>query len=113
MLGKGFDLLIYWSFYLHKILKGENFAALARAHSQDAGSAVKGGELGYFPTGMMVEPFEKAAFSLKVGEISEIVKSPFGFHIIKVTDSRLRKFAGKEADIEKAALAEKQEKELL
>jgi len=66
--------------------------------------------LGFFATGVMVEPFEQAAFSLKIGEVSKIVESPFGFHVIKVTDSKLRKFDGKEKDIEKAALAQKQEK---
>ncbi len=95
---------------LERVNKGENFSRLAKKYSQDSGSAVKGGDLGFFSTGMMVESFEKAAFGLKVGEISGVVKSPFGYHIIKVADSRLRKFSGKEKDIEKAALAEKQEK---
>jgi foldase protein PrsA len=95
---------------LAKIKKGENFASLAKKHSNDPGSAKKGGDLGYFATGNMVEPFEKAAFKLKVGETSDIVKTQFGYHIIKATDSRLRKFPGEEKDIEKAALAEKQEK---
>ena len=95
---------------LEKIKRGEDFAALARKYSNDPGSAKKGGDLGYFSTGSMVEPFEKAAFGLKVTELSEPVKTPFGYHIVKVTDARLRKFTGEEKDIEKAALAEKQEK---
>ncbi len=95
---------------LVRVKGGENFATLAGKYSMDPGSRSKGGNLGYFGTGTMVESFEKAAFTLKVGEISEIIKSPFGYHIIKVTDSRLRKFEGKEKDIEKAALAEKQQK---
>lgn len=91
-----------------KVKDGANFSALAKKYSRDPGSAKKGGDLGYFTTGTMVEPFEKAAFSTKVGEVSGIVKSPFGYHIIKVTDSRLRTYKGEEKDIEKAALRQKQ-----
>jgi len=94
---------------LARLQKGEDFAALARKYSQDAGSAVKGGDLDFFTTGRMVEPFEKAVFSLKIGEVSGVVKSAFGCHVIKLTDSRLRKFEGEEKDLEKAALREKQE----
>ncbi|MFC1571901.1 peptidylprolyl isomerase [Candidatus Margulisiibacteriota bacterium] len=93
---------------LARIKKGEDFAALAKSHSIDDGSGKKGGDLGFFTTGRMVAPFEQAAFALKVGEVSDLVKSSFGYHIIKVTDSKLRKFEGEEKDIEKAALAEKQ-----
>ena len=60
------------------------FSELARKYSQDPGSASKGGDLGYFGRGMMVKPFDAAAFSLKVGDISGLVKSDFGFHIIKL-----------------------------
>jgi foldase protein PrsA len=95
---------------LARLNKGEDFAMLAKQYSQDPGSAVKGGDLGYFTTGQMVEPFEKTAFSLKVGETSGIVKTSFGYHIIRVADFRLRKFPGKEADVQNAALREKQEK---
>ncbi|MFZ5482667.1 MAG: SurA N-terminal domain-containing protein [Pseudomonadota bacterium] len=64
--------------------KPASFGDLARKHSEDPGSAVKGGSLGTFGRGAMVPPFEKAVFSMKVGEISDLVESEFGFHIIRV-----------------------------
>ncbi len=71
---------------LERLKKGEDFAELAKNHSQDPGSAPKGGDLGWFPRGVMVRPFEDTAFSLKKGEISGVVETDFGFHIIKVED---------------------------
>ena len=65
-----------------------DFAKLAKQYSQDPGSAEKGGDLGWFARGMMVKAFEDAAFSLKENELSSIVRSDFGFHIIKVTEIR-------------------------
>lgn len=71
---------------LAKINQGEDFAELAKEYSIDPGSGAMGGSLGSFERGRMVPEFEKAAFSLEIGEISEPVQSDFGYHIIKVTD---------------------------
>ena len=69
---------------LEKLKKGESFSNLAKELSIDKGSGKKGGDLGFFGKGMMVKPFEEAAFKLKKGEItSEPVKTEFGYHIIK------------------------------
>ena len=67
---------------LERLKKGEDFAKLAMEKSID-GSRRRGGDLGLFGRGMMVKPFEQAAFNLEKGQISEIVKSEFGYHIIK------------------------------
>ncbi len=64
--------------------QGVDFAKLAREYSTDTGSGAQGGDLGWFGRGQMVAPFEEAAFSLKIGEISEPIQSQFGYHIIQV-----------------------------
>jgi foldase protein PrsA len=69
---------------LERLKKGESFTNLARDLSVDKGSAKRGGDLGLFGRGMMVKPFEEAAFKLKKGEITpEPVRTEFGYHIIK------------------------------
>ncbi len=75
---------------LAKAKAGEDFSELAKEYSQDTVSAKNGGDLGFFKKGEMVKPFEEAAFSMKVGEISDLVESDFGYHIIKVTDKEDR-----------------------
>jgi peptidyl-prolyl cis-trans isomerase D len=73
---------------LERIKSGEDFAALAEELSDDPGSAGTGGDLGFFGRGVMDEPVEKAAFALQPGEVSDPVRSSFGFHIIKLTEVR-------------------------
>jgi len=71
---------------LDRIKNGEDFGALAKELSEDPGSKDKGGDLGFFDRRRMVQSFDSAAFSLEVGEVSDIVRTPFGFHIIKLTE---------------------------
>ena len=69
----------------------ETFVDVARKNSQDTGSAAQGGDLDFFARGAMVKPFEDAAFSLKKGDISDVVESDFGYHIIRLTDIKTPK----------------------
>ena len=73
---------------LAELKQGADFAALAKERSLDPGSRESGGDLDYFTRGVMNEAFEEAAFSLNTGELSDVVESPYGFHIIKLTDRK-------------------------
>ena len=66
-----------------RLRQGEKFGKLAKELSIDSGSAKRDGSLGYFGRGAMVKPFEEVAFKLQIGEVSDLVKSEFGYHIIK------------------------------
>mgnify|MGYP000898528634 FL=1 len=81
-----------------KLNEGADFTQLAAQYSKDTNNAHYGGQLGYFERGRMVEEFEQAAFSMEIGEISDPVKTDFGYHIIKVTDRK----EAKEANLEDA-----------
>ncbi|PGC84461.1 peptidylprolyl isomerase [Bacillus toyonensis] len=73
---------------IERMKKGEDFAALAKQYSEDSGSKEQGGDVGFFTLGTMTSEFEQAAYQLKMGEISTPVKTPFGFHIIQVTEQK-------------------------
>ncbi len=100
---------------LRQLKRGASFEELARRHSEDD-SAARGGDMGFFPRGVQDKDFDKAAFDLKQGEISEIIKTAFGYHIIKVTskpgtmeelrrtlaENQLREEAAKDAALNQA-----------
>ncbi len=83
---------------LAELVAGKTFEELAQEYSNDPGSKDNGGDLGWFPRGMMVPPFEEAAFSLEVGAVSEPVKTDFGYHIIKVVGKEDRPLTGQAAE---------------
>lgn len=74
--------------YRERILKGDKFSTLATLYSDDPASAIKGGELGFFSRGDMVSEFEVTAFSLQPGEISPVIETKYGFHIIQLIERR-------------------------
>ncbi|MBD3820804.1 MAG: SurA N-terminal domain-containing protein [Thiotrichales bacterium] len=97
-----------------QIVAGADFAEMAKKYSQDPGSAKLGGDLGLFQQGMMVPAFDKAVFSMKVNEISEPVKTNFGYHLIKLTKiepKRTKSFAEVKADVETMYRKKQAEKE--
>jgi peptidyl-prolyl cis-trans isomerase D len=73
---------------LAKVKGGADFAELAKQRSEDEASAKKGGDLDYFPKGQMVPEFDKAAFSMAPGQLSDLVKTQYGYHIIKLVDKK-------------------------
>ncbi|MFJ9465302.1 peptidylprolyl isomerase [Viridibacillus arvi] len=93
-----------------KIKKGEDFAELASEYSTDTASASNGGNLDYFGKGVMEEGFEKAAFSMEIDEISDPIKTDYGYHIIKVTGKKAAKeatFENSKDDVKTALMNEK------
>lgn len=95
---------------LAKLYEGEDFAELAAEHSID-GSAQSGGDLGYFKRGEMIPEFEEVAFSLEVGELSGLVESQFGIHIIKVAERKVT-FEDNKAEVEESLKNEKYNEKL-
>jgi peptidyl-prolyl cis-trans isomerase C len=93
-----------------RIKAGEDFAKLAETESDDTGTASKGGDLGFFRHGAMVPSFDEAAFKLSPGQVSEPVRSQFGYHIIKV--EAVKSFDDVKADVEKRMRPELAQKAL-
>jgi parvulin-like peptidyl-prolyl isomerase len=93
-----------------RVQAGEDFAELARQESDDTGSGANGGDLGFFRHGQMVPSFEQAAFALQPGELSEPVKSQFGYHLIKVEARESKSFEDVRAELEKRMRPEQAQK---
>lgn len=95
---------------LGELKNGADFTKLAKAKSQDPGSKDQGGDLGFFPRGKMAPEFEQAAFALNKGELSGVVKTQFGYHIIKVVDKKpavVPTFAEKKEEVRDQLLNDK------
>ncbi len=88
-------------------MAGEDFATIAKAESDDTGSGKNGGDLGTFTHGHMVKAFEDAAFSLPIGQVSEPVKTQFGYHLILVQKRDAKTFDEVRPEIEKKLRPEK------
>ncbi|WP_321476776.1 peptidylprolyl isomerase [uncultured Paludibaculum sp.] len=93
-----------------KISKGEDFATLAKAESDDTGSGAQGGDLGTFAKGKMVPQFDQAVFSLPIGELSQPVKSQFGYHLIQVQERGAKPFEEVKTEIERRMESEHAQK---
>ena len=89
-----------------KIVDGADFAAVASQESDDTGSKAKGGDVGTFKRGQMVPQFEQAAFTLKIGELSEPVKTQYGYHLIKVESREAKTFEEAKPELEKRVTPE-------
>ena len=95
-----------------RIQAGEDFAQLARQESDDTGSWAKGGDLGFFRHGQMVPSFEEAAFAMQPGDLSEPVKTPFGYHVIKVEAKESKSFEDVRPELERRLRPEQAQKTL-
>ena len=97
-----------------KIKAGEDFAALAKEFSDDPGSAAMGGDLGMFQQGMMVPEFDQAVFSMKEGDVSDVIKTEFGYHIIKLVKIQPKTtsaYADVKAEVEQMLRSQEAEKQ--
>ena len=95
-----------------RIQAGADFAELARQESDDTGTGAKGGDLGFFHRGQMVPSFEQAAFAMQPGDLSEPVKSPFGYHLIKVEARESKSFEEVRPEVERRIRPEQAQKTL-
>ena len=90
-----------------RIEGGASFVALASEFSQDTGTRAQGGDLGWFERGQMVQPFEQAAFAMQPGELSDIVQTPFGFHLLRVDERETPSFESAKDQVRAQAVAER------
>jgi peptidyl-prolyl cis-trans isomerase C len=104
------DALVKAKAIRERIVKGEDFAAVAKAESDDTGSGAQGGDLGTFGHGRMVPVFEESAFTLPIGEVSQPVKSQFGWHLIQVQARTVKDFAAVKPEIDKPLQSENAQK---
>jgi peptidyl-prolyl cis-trans isomerase C len=95
-----------------KLVDGGDFASLASQESDDTQTAAHGGDLSFFRHNQMVPPFDEAAFKLAVGELSQPVKTPFGYHLIKVDEKRSKSFEDAKDEIERRLRPEMARKQL-